>query len=137
MSTDHPTLPARLAAYLPTGHRLWYAERQGALRHDWLLCACGLGVKLEKTPGPVVNGQPTVVTEDVTEEHWLTAINLCRLAMHSTAHPCLPVTLEGVELAVREAPLPAPAAASSATADTPAAPSKATKRATKKESAHA
>ena len=92
-------LPASLAPYLPKGHRLFYAEKQGALRFDWLLCICGIGRKLEKVAGPLVNGQSTVETEPVTEERWLEAINGCRVAMQLA-----PVTLDGAELPVREAP---------------------------------
>lgn len=92
-------LPAKLVQYLPKGHRLWYAEKQGALRHDWLQCVCGLGVKLEKIDG---------ATEPVTDEHWLAAVNQCRLSQHSKNTPCLPVTLDGEELPVRDAPEPEP-----------------------------
>ena len=101
-------VPGFVATHLPKGHRLFYAEMQGALRHDWLLCVCGLGVKLDKVSGPVVEGKLTVVTETLTDDRWLEAVNQCRMAVHSTKSPCLPITLEGVEQPVREAP-PKPA----------------------------
>ena len=98
-------LPTFLAFYLPKGHRLWVAKEQGALRMDWLMCTCGVGVKLEKVPGPSDKaGNPTTVTEDVTDEHWLTAVNQCRMAVHTTRAPCPPITLDGAELPVRELP---------------------------------
>lgn len=120
-------LPAHLVGYLPKGHRLWYAEKQGALRHDWLMCVCGLGVKLEK-----VNGE----TEAVTDEHWLTAVNQCRLSQHSKDKPCLPVTLDGEELPVRDAPPPDPIPVSIVNAPPPEAAKKPLGR-PKKEKVHA
>ena len=102
-------LPARLVKYLPKGHRLWFALRQdpelakpegkrnanaqgGSNRRDWILCACGLGVRVE-------------ADAPVTEETWLEAINQCRMAVHSLKVPCPPVTLDGTEQVVRDVPL--------------------------------
>lgn len=92
-----PTLPPRLAAYVPKGHRLFFATNRGADRKDWLLCDCGIGLKLEKLPDD--EG-----TEPVTDEHWLQAINQCRLAVHSARVPCLPITMDGETLPIRERP---------------------------------
>lgn len=60
-------LPPHLAPHVPKGHRLFYAAKQGALRMDWVLCVCGVGVKLE-------------AGEAATEDHWFRSVNLCRLA---------------------------------------------------------
>lgn len=124
-------IPARLVHYLPKGHRLWYAKKQGALRHDWLMCICGVGIKLEKVPGDPdpKTGQPTLVTEDLTEERWLEAINQCRMAVHSVKMPCPPITLEGIEQIVRESP--------AASAPTAPGPVKRKSGRPKKEVAHA
>ena len=97
-------LPDFLVPYLPKRHRLFYATKHGATRDDWLLCVCGLGIKLEKIPGEDVDGKPTMETEPLTDERWLDAVNQCRMAMHTPRTPCLPVTLEGIEQPIREQP---------------------------------
>lgn len=100
----HPTLPTFLVPYLPKRHRTFYAERQGAMRHDWLMCECGNGVKLNKISGPVVHGKPTVETEEVLDEHWLELVNKCRVSEHSHNKPCLPITLDGQTQPLRDRP---------------------------------
>ena len=106
-------LPAHLVRYLPKGHRLWFAPKAdpeagkpadkrnpnatgGTNRRDWLLCTCGGGLRLEAGP----NGE-SVTPTDV---EWLEAVNQCRLAVHSPKFPCPPVTMDGTEQVVREAP---------------------------------
>ena len=101
-------LPSVLTAYVPKGHRLWFAPAQdvegakpeakrnpnatgGTNRRDWILCACGNGTLVEG------GGEPT-------EQEWLDALNQCRLGVHSPKTPCLPVTMDGVEQPVRDAP---------------------------------
>ena len=109
-------LPASLAAYVPTGHRLWFApgrdveadkpkekrnyNAQGGMnRRDWIICACGNALRLEQA---VVDG--VLQSSPPTNEEWLEAVNQCRLSVHGPKSPCLPVTWDGVEQPLREAP---------------------------------
>ena len=102
-------VPDRLSRYVPTGHRLWFSPAQdpdagkpdsarnpnatgGTNRRAWIVCVCGNGTRVE--------GEPVF-------DDWLSAVNQCRLAVHSLRQPCLPINAEGVEQAVRDAP-PAP-----------------------------
>ena len=111
MSDVLTELPERLHRYVPKGHRLWYAPKQdpdasrpdharnpnatgGTNRRDWIVCVCGNGTRME--------GEPLF-------EDWLSAVNQCRMAVHSERKPCPPVDADGVEQAVRDAP-PAPVA---------------------------
>lgn len=107
--------PEQLSRFLPRGHVLRYApaddpeakkpdaERnknaQGGMnRREWLVCSCGNSLRVQ-------DGPPT-------ESDWLDLVNQCRLSEHSTKKPCPPVTLQGSEQVVRDAP-PPPSAPSS------------------------
>ena len=108
---DH--FPTTLMRYVPAGHALRFnagrdleatkppairnVNAQGGLnRQPWIVCDCGTGMRLQRTADDL----------DVppTPEEWLEALNRCRLAVHSARRPCPPVTMEGDELPVREAP---------------------------------
>lgn len=91
-------LPSHLAAHVPLGHRLFWAPTQGALRMDWVLCVCGLGVKIE-------------ATEQATDQSWFQAVNQCRLAERLTL-----LTEQGTFV---EPPPLAPPRAEPAKAETP------------------
>ena len=96
------TLPKRFERYVPAGHALEFRPKRtditpvnkeasgGMNRRDWIICSCGNGLRIEGPP---------------TESEWLEAINQCRLAVHGPKSPCLPVTMDGVEQVVREAPV--------------------------------